>query len=282
MPAKVATKKAGKKEIKEEAPVVPPVVETPVVEEKPAEEPVKEPKKPKKTAKKNPVEKKKKEEEKKDEKKEEKKPAKKSKGGKKKATKKKVAETKLSDEKRPRYFKLVYDGQTLGRFSGSKPKQAANKAFTSIVKGLEKNEKPFIDVGIRFCLKECTRWNKKKCKKGEDGESVSKPHEYVGIRKQLDTQVIVDHVQSFVDESAMKGGKITKEVPCGNGIKYYVEAKDKDTKKIITNIFKKINVCDKETKKPTGEVKFAVINEIKYKYQNKVQKFKAPKVEETK
>ena len=204
------------------------------------------------------------------------------KGGKKKAKtpkKKQVAEViKLSDEKRPRYFKLIFDGQQKGRFSGNKPKQAANKALTSIIKDKEEKGETVINVDIKFSLKECTRWNKKKCKKG-DNEKIEKIYNYIGKRELLNEQVAVDHIQKETDEKILKGGKVTKEQPLGNGdIKYYMDVKEKtadgkDEEKHI--IVKKINVKDKKTKKPTGVVKYAIINEIKYKYTNKVQKFKA-------
>jgi hypothetical protein len=61
-----------------------------------------------------------------------------------------------------RYFRVIYEGQEpRGRFSGSKPKQAANKASTSIFKVKKKNSEP-LDVKISFCIVECTRGSKNK------------------------------------------------------------------------------------------------------------------------
>lgn len=204
----------------------------------------------------------------------------KGKAGKKKAkVAKKTAgeEVKLSDEKRPRYFKLIFGGKQKGRFSGNKPKQAANKALTSIIKDKEKNGEEVIDVEIRFSLKECTRWNKKKCRKG-DNEKIEKIYNYLGKRELLDKQVPVDHIQKETDANVLKGGKVTKEVKLDNGdVKYYLDVKEKgaDGKEEEKHIIiKKINIKDKKTKKPTGAVKYAVINEITYKFTNKVQKFK--------
>lgn len=215
--------------------------------------------------------------------------AKSKKGGKKgKASKKdkkkaKVAKkpagvvVKLSDEKRPRYFKLIYGGEQKGRFSGNKPKQAANKALTSIIKKKEEQGEEVINVEIKFALKECTRWNKKKCRKG-DNEKIEKIYNYLGKRELLDKQVPVDHIQKETDDTVLKGGKVTKEVELDNkDIKYYLDVKEtgadgkEGTKHIIV---KKINVKDPATKKPTGAFKYAIINEITYKYTNKVQKFK--------
>ena len=286
-PAPVATppepekKKGGKKEKKPEP--VPEVVEE-VKEDKPAEpvaeaeaeaeaepvaeEPAKKPKKAVAKGKKKVVTK-------------GKKVAAKGKTGKKKAkVAKKTAgeEVKLSDEKRPRYFKLIFGGQQKGRFSGNKPKQAANKALTSIIKEKEKNGEEVINVEIKFSLKECTRWNKKKCRKG-DNEKIEKIYNYLGKRELLDEQVPVDHIQKETDANVLKGGKVTKEVKLDNGdTKYYLDVKEKDAEGKEEEkhvIVKKINIKDKKTKKPTGAVKYAVINEITYKYTNKVQKFKA-------
>lgn len=195
-----------------------------------------------------------------------------------------VVETKLSDEKRPRYFKLIYENAENGRFSGNKPKQAANKALTSIVKAKEKKGEPVIDVDIRFSLKECTRWNKKKCKKGADNEKIIKVYNYLGKREHLEKQVVVDHIQKekVVDENVLKTGKILKEDKLTSGdVKYYMELKKKDkdengkpTEVTENFIVKKINVKDAGTNKPTGEFKYAIVNEIKYNFTNKVQKFK--------
>ena len=191
------------------------------------------------------------------------------------AKKKHVEEMKISDITEPRYFKLIYGDQETGRFSGSKPKQAANKALTSIVKLKEKNGEPAIDVDIDYSLKECTRWNKKKCKKGAKGEKIVKVYKYVGKRIHLDNQVPVDHKQEDTDETILKSGKITKELPLQNGnMKYYIERKNKvkgtDGKmKDVTE-----NIIVKKYKVSTGEIKYSIVNEIKYKFTNKVQKKK--------
>lgn len=202
--------------------------------------------------------------------------------------KKKVEETKLCHIDKPRYFKLVYEDRETGRFSGSKPKQAANKALTSIVKLKEKNGEKAIDVDIEFLLKECTRWNKKKCKKGPNGEKIVKVYKYVGKRVHLTDQIPVDHKQEDTNANILTSGKVTKEVPLANGdVKYYIEQKNKvkgdngKMKEVIDNIIvKKSNVIDGDTKKPTGEFKYAIVNEIKYKFTNKVQKYKTEKVSE--
>jgi len=66
-----------------------------------------------------------------------------------------------------RYFKCVCDGESFGRFTGGKPKQAARKAFTSLLR--QGKESP-----ILFSLIECTRG----CK--------HKEYKYKGDRIELD------------------------------------------------------------------------------------------------
>lgn len=87
------------------------------------------------------------------------------KGGAKKGAKKDAKPKKEEDELKVvhRYFRCVYkstDGQIVhaGRYSGKKPKQAACKALTGIVKSnsLETGEQ------VTFLIQECTRGSKKK------------------------------------------------------------------------------------------------------------------------
>lgn len=80
---------------------------------------------------------------------------------------------------RTRYFKVIVDGQDPhGRFSGSKPKQAANKALTSILKTREKGGQG-TDGQIRFSIIECTRGSK------------HKRYNYIGERKELNNPMKV-------------------------------------------------------------------------------------------
>ena len=215
-----------------------------------------------------------------------KKPAKKPavKAPKKKVPKKAAApEIKLSDEDRKRYFKLLYGDETVpnGRFSGKKPKQAANKAYTSIVKSLEEQGKPFIGVDIKFTLKECTRWNKKKCKKDSNGDKVDKLYFYIGRRELLKQEVVVDHVQKEnVPEGILKVGRVVEEKTLENGeVKSYIEAKVSELKPFVTTKKKGDNDLMRVIVKKTTAGTLNVINEIVYKHTNNVSKFKA---EETK
>jgi hypothetical protein len=112
------------------------------------------------------------------------------KGGKKAKVAKKVVkkpkeEIKLSEETRTRYFKLLFGDSVVGRFSGNKPRQAASKALTSIIRKQIKAGEYVADKDITFSLKECTRWNKKKCNKG----STEKIYMYTGRRVPLSPEV---------------------------------------------------------------------------------------------
>jgi len=91
------------------------------------------------------------------------------KGG--KSQKKKVV---VKKEGGSRYFKVKYNNKSpTGRFSGSKPKQAANKALTSILK-LREGAGESTKVKIKFSIVECTRGSK------------HKEYSYVGERVELD------------------------------------------------------------------------------------------------
>lgn len=81
-----------------------------------------------------------------------------------------------------RYFKLMYNNEFQGRYSGKKPKQAANKAFSSIIKDMKKsgNQHGGVDESINFSIRECTR------------NSKHKEYKYVGVRETLKTPVKVE------------------------------------------------------------------------------------------
>ena len=78
-----------------------------------------------------------------------------------------------------RYFKLFYNDEICGRYCGKKPKQAANKAFSSIIKDLKKSGNETA-VEIAFSIKECTR------------NSKHKEYKYVGQRQVLKEPVKVE------------------------------------------------------------------------------------------
>lgn len=43
----------------------------------------------------------------------------------------------LLNKSMTRYFKLQYNNETIGRYTGKTPKQAANKAFTGLKKNVQ-------------------------------------------------------------------------------------------------------------------------------------------------
>jgi len=81
-----------------------------------------------------------------------------------------------------RYFKLFYNDEYQGRYCGRKPKQAANKAFSSIIKDMKKTgtQKGGVNVDINFSIRECTR------------NSRHKEYNYVGVREHLKDPVAVN------------------------------------------------------------------------------------------
>lgn len=76
-----------------------------------------------------------------------------------------------------RYFHLIYKNHSYGRFVGKNPKQAANKAFTSLFKKQQKIDKDInLNKEIPFSIIECTRRTK------------HKSYHYVGIRNKLNLE----------------------------------------------------------------------------------------------
>ena len=64
--------------------------------------------------------------------------------------------TQEGGKRRVRYFRCIYSDDTFGRFSGYKPKQAAGKALTSILRHREK-EGQDLSQEVSFSMVECTR-----------------------------------------------------------------------------------------------------------------------------
>ena len=98
-----------------------------------------------------------------------------------------------------RYFKLFYNNEICGRYCGKKPKQAANKAFSSIVKDMKKDcvsVSVTIDsqLEVLFTIKECTR------------NSKHKEYKYIGKRHLLKepVKVSIDNGDGSVKEIVYK------------------------------------------------------------------------------
>lgn len=89
-------------------------------------------------------------------------------------------ETEHDGESNARYFKVIYNNQEAhGRFSGAKPKQAANKALTSICKSIKKSGGDPTGKQIKFSITECSR------------NSKHKTYNYIGEKIQLDKPIDV-------------------------------------------------------------------------------------------
>ena len=65
------------------------------------------------------------------------------------------SEEEQEEEHPRRYFKCTYNGHTFGRYCGMKPKQAANKALTSLIR--ENGKEESVGKSFEFSVQECTR-----------------------------------------------------------------------------------------------------------------------------
>lgn len=90
----------------------------------------------------------------------------------------KQAKPAKEGEKAERHFHLIQEGEPKGLFCGKTPKQAANKAFTSIIKA---GDDKLLNKEISFTIKECTRGTK------------HREYHYVGIRQKLDAPIEVQY-----------------------------------------------------------------------------------------
>lgn len=142
--------------------------------------------------------------------------------------------------KRIRYFKCIYGGEgdninKFGRFCGYKPKQAAGKALTSILKVKSKNNENLFDK-ISFSMVECTRGRTHKVSK------------YTGQRVALENPIVVKIKTGDGQEKEIKYhfsnkvNKVKAEKP--------VKADKKDGKKKV-----KKSTKSKKTKKSSSTKK---------------------------
>ena len=86
-------------------------------------------------------------------------------------------EENANTKQKNRFFKLIDENDdSTGRFSGNKPKQAANKALTAIIKKMNATNSDVDSIGmsITFKIKECTRGSK------------HKEYTYTGFRQKLE------------------------------------------------------------------------------------------------
>lgn len=98
--------------------------------------------------------------------------------------------------KKERYFKCVHNKRRYGRIHASKPRQAANKAFSSILKRMKKSEQPYnLGDKITFSIIECTRGSK--CNR----------YCYTGERRVLKNPIVSKRKVTHAD-----GSSVTKNV----------------------------------------------------------------------
>ncbi|AYV84426.1 MAG: hypothetical protein Hyperionvirus25_12 [Hyperionvirus sp.] len=107
-----------------------------------------------------------------------------------------LADADKNDDPKKRYFKCVYNDKTYGRLCGLKPKQAANKAFTSLLKHMKKSGQVYAGGKINFSIVECTRGSK------------HNTYCYIGERKPLQSPVDV-HIKVKNKEGEAVEKKVT-------------------------------------------------------------------------
>ncbi|AYV84572.1 MAG: hypothetical protein Hyperionvirus29_25 [Hyperionvirus sp.] len=88
------------------------------------------------------------------------------------------------NERKVRYFKCIHGTNTVGRYSGQTPKQAASKAFTK----LYKEGYTYLNRPIVFKIYECTR------------NSMNQHHSYEGCRSELEHPLEVKYKSGESDK----------------------------------------------------------------------------------
>ena len=145
-----------------------------------------------------------------------------------------------------RYFRCIYNADTFGRFSGYKPKQAAGKALTSILRHLDKEGQDLFSE-VPFSMIECTRGGNHKVS------------QYNGKRLKLEKPVTVTIKTSDGNKKEIKynfTNKITK-------VKSEKKTAKKSSKKVAKKAVKK--PVEKKTAKAPKTVKKTPVKKISEK-----------------
>lgn len=158
------------------------------------------------------------------------------------------------DGKRKRFFKCVYEGKVHGRYSGEKPKQAANKAFTNIIRSMKGD---VVGKKVKFQMKECTRGSNQKTSTYE-GERVKLDTPLkIEIKKNTDKPKVIEYkftnkINKVKDAEQTGGEKkqVAKKAPKTNKT-----AKSKTAKKPQKGGAKKQAKATKQTKAKKVEAK---------------------------
>lgn len=177
-----------------------------------------------------------------------------------------VAEEK--EDKQKRYFKCVYEGKVHGRYSGEKPKQAANKAFTNIIRGMGGDS---VGKKVRFQMKECTRGSNQKTSTYE-GERVKldKPLT-IEIKKNTDKPKVIEYkftnkinkVKEIQEGGDTKSTKTTKSTRSTKSAKKAKRVVNKKTAKKVARPAQKKVQKQAETKAVEAEAKAETKVEVK-------------------
>jgi hypothetical protein len=149
-----------------------------------------------------------------------------------------------AEENHKRHFNYVSpSGEISGRYSGRKPKQAANKVYSALWRERKANGKA-VTGKIKFAIRECTRGSK------------HKTYYYVGVREKLDTPTKVPIqsgggetkiVKYFYSNNVMKDREAT-QVANAKAEKAAKEAKKTKGKNKKTTTKKKATSKAKSTK----------------------------------
>ena len=139
-------------------------------------------------------------------------------------------------KRRVRYFRCIYSDDTFGRFSGYKPKQAAGKALTSILRHREKEGQDLAQE-ITFSMVECTRGGSHKVS------------QYSGKRVKLEKPVTVTIKTSDGKKKEINYNFTNKISKVKADKKVAVKSEKKTTKKSTTKKTTKKTTTKKVAKK---------------------------------
>jgi hypothetical protein len=144
-----------------------------------------------------------------------------------------------------RYFKCIYNGTQQGRYKGGKPKQAANKGFTYIIK----HHPDLIGQEVTFQMLECTRGRNKKVST------------YTGVRRHLDNPVTVEikngggPAKQIVYKFSNKVTKVKENQEGGEKAKPKAKSAKKEKKVTKAKSDKAKPKTEKKPKSAKGEAK---------------------------
>lgn len=205
-----------------------------------------------------------------------------------KTDKKQTVKPATSITNKTRHFYVYYKGNKLEhtRLSGKRPKQAANKALTSIIKFEKSKGEDVIEKEIKFYIVETGRKKWKEKKVGQKTKKVmiiKRKFYYVGKKVHIPTDLTSDYYKNKkiikVDLEQDANGKIIKI----NKEEVISDGKGREIRVILNN--NKVDallISKKETTKTTKDGKIIKIpaTHVIHKYINVVNRDKNPPKEE--